>query len=91
MFVKLEQFRNQHNTTLVPQCYDQDPRLGRWVHYQRVEYWIYQQSGTLRNITSNPNLDTFGRSFIRFVKCPSPYRRHGMGGTNPISAGTELN
>jgi len=29
----------------VPQCYDKDPRLGRWVHYQRVEYWIYQQTG----------------------------------------------
>eukprot|EP00980_Cylindrotheca_fusiformis_P026948 scaffold18138_cov128-Cylindrotheca_fusiformis.AAC.14 len=40
----LEQNANGH--TLVPQCYHEDPRLGRWVHYQRVEYWIFQQSGT---------------------------------------------
>eukprot|EP00934_Nitzschia_sp_Nitz4_P006998 Nitzschia sp. Nitz4//scaffold28_size193895//28642//29952//NITZ4_001629-RA/size193895-augustus-gene-0.290-mRNA-1//1//CDS//3329545874//6988//frame0 len=45
MFEKLQAFKNQHNTTMVPQCYDQDSRLGRWVHYQRVEYWIYQQTG----------------------------------------------
>ena len=22
--------------------------LGRWVHYQRVEYWIFQQKGTAK-------------------------------------------
>lgn len=45
MFDKLAAYKSEHNSTLVPQCYDQEPRLGRWVHYQRVEYWIYQQSG----------------------------------------------
>lgn len=25
-------------------CY----RLGRWVHYQRVEYWIFQEKGTAK-------------------------------------------
>lgn len=34
----------QYGSTRVPQCYI-DSKLGRWVHYQRVEYWIYQQSG----------------------------------------------
>ena len=23
-------------------------RLGRWVHYQRVEYWIFQQKGSAK-------------------------------------------
>ena len=35
MFEKLRVYNSQFKNTLVPQCYDQDPRLGRWVHYQR--------------------------------------------------------
>jgi len=46
MFDRLLEYKKANNHTLVPQCYHDDPRLGRWVHYQRVEYWIYQQSGT---------------------------------------------
>jgi len=46
MFDKLLEYKKANNHTLVPQCYHDDPRLGRWVHYQRVEYWIYQQTGT---------------------------------------------
>ncbi|CAJ1961345.1 unnamed protein product [Cylindrotheca closterium] len=46
MFDKLVEYKKANNHTLVPQCYHDDPRLGRWVHYQRVEYWIFQQSGT---------------------------------------------
>lgn len=42
MFQKLVQYKKFFNHTRVPQCYDQDPRLGRWVHYQRVEYWLFQ-------------------------------------------------
>merc|ERR1740117_1361200 len=45
MFVKLLEFKEKNKNTLVPQCYNQDARLGRWVHYQRVEYWIFQQTG----------------------------------------------
>jgi selenocysteine-specific translation elongation factor len=45
MLEALVEFKKEHNSTMVPQCYDQDQRLGRWVHYQRVEYWIYQTSG----------------------------------------------
>jgi hypothetical protein len=35
MFEKLIEYKQQNNSTQVPQCYDNDPRLGRWVHYQR--------------------------------------------------------
>lgn len=45
MLEALVEYKKEHNSTMVPQCYDQDQRLGRWVHYQRVEYWIYQTSG----------------------------------------------
>jgi selenocysteine-specific translation elongation factor len=45
MLEALAEYKKEHNSTMVPQCYDQDQRLGRWVHYQRVEYWIYQTSG----------------------------------------------
>ena len=48
MFVKLLEFKEKNKNTLVPQCYNQDARLGRWVHYQRVEYWIFQQTGTAK-------------------------------------------
>jgi hypothetical protein len=45
MLEALVEYKKEQNSTMVPQCYDQDQRLGRWVHYQRVEYWIYQTSG----------------------------------------------
>ena len=48
MFEKLLEYKKKHNNTMVPQCYHDDPRLGRWVHYQRVEYWIYQQTGSAK-------------------------------------------
>lgn len=35
MFDKLVEYKHKFHNTMVPQCYDQDPRLGRWVHYQR--------------------------------------------------------
>lgn len=36
MFQKLVAYKMAHNgSTMVPQCYHEDPRLGRWVHYQR--------------------------------------------------------
>lgn len=35
MLEQLIEYKKANNSTLVPQCYDQDPRLGRWVHYQR--------------------------------------------------------
>jgi hypothetical protein len=35
MFDKLQAYKLHFKSTLVPQCYDQDVRLGRWVHYQR--------------------------------------------------------
>jgi hypothetical protein len=45
MLEKLIAYEREHKSTMVPQCYHLDPRLGRWVHYQRVEYWLYQSSG----------------------------------------------
>lgn len=48
MFQKLMEYKERNKHTLVPQCYTEDPRLGRWVHYQRVEYWIFQQKGTAK-------------------------------------------
>jgi hypothetical protein len=46
MLAKLVEYIKQNGNTAVPQCYHDDPQLGRWVHYQRVEYWIYQQTGS---------------------------------------------
>jgi Helicase associated domain len=40
MFAKLLEYKRQNNSTQVPQCYDQDARLGRWVHYQRGEFVV---------------------------------------------------
>jgi hypothetical protein len=43
MLEALIEYKKEHNSTMVPQCYDQDQRLGRWVHYQRgmyKHYWI---------------------------------------------------
>jgi Helicase associated domain len=46
MFEKLVKYMDLNGNTAVPQCFHDDPQLGRWVHYQRVEYWIYQQTGS---------------------------------------------
>lgn len=46
MFAKLVEYIKQNGNTAVPQCFHDDPQLGRWVHYQRVEYWIFQQTGS---------------------------------------------
>ena len=46
MFDRLLEFREKFNHTNVPQMYADAPRLGRWVHYQRVEYWVFQETGT---------------------------------------------
>jgi len=46
MFGKLLEYKEKNKNTLVPQAYKEEPRLGRWVHYQRVEYWIFQQTGS---------------------------------------------
>eukprot|EP00956_Cyclotella_meneghiniana_P027352 scaffold61109_cov22-Cyclotella_meneghiniana.AAC.5 len=35
-FVELEQFKNAHGHCNVPQRYDENPKLGAWVHQQRV-------------------------------------------------------
>jgi len=48
MFEKLMEYKSQHGHSMVPQCYQDDLRLGRWVHYQRVEYWIFQQTGSAK-------------------------------------------
>jgi hypothetical protein len=38
MFLRLLEYKKNHDgSTSVPQCYHDDPALGRWVHYQRVE------------------------------------------------------
>jgi hypothetical protein len=44
-FDKLLEYKAKHGNTMVPQCYQDDTRLGRWVHYQRVEYWLHQETG----------------------------------------------
>ena len=38
MFVKLVQYKNQHKNTMVPSCYDENPKLERWVASQRNIY-----------------------------------------------------
>lgn len=45
MFSKLMDFKLRFKHANVPQMYSEGPRLGRWAHYQRVEYWIYQETG----------------------------------------------
>jgi hypothetical protein len=45
MFYRLQEFRQLHNHAAVPQKYPQDIKLGRWVHYQRVEFWLYTNRG----------------------------------------------
>jgi hypothetical protein len=35
MYDKLIEYKKQNGNTMVPQCFHEDPRLGRWVHYQR--------------------------------------------------------
>ncbi|KAL3917445.1 MAG: hypothetical protein SGILL_004710 [Bacillariaceae sp.] len=58
---QLLEYKAKHGNTMVPQCYHEDPRLGRWVHYQRVEYWLYQNSNSAK-ITKEriARLDTIG-------------------------------
>jgi hypothetical protein len=41
VFQKLVEYKLKHGHTMVPQCYKEDQKLGRWVHYQRVEYWLF--------------------------------------------------
>jgi hypothetical protein len=38
MFEKLVAYKEQHINTMVPQHYDEDPKLGRWVDSQRTIY-----------------------------------------------------
>ena len=38
MFQRLVRYKEEHHTTLVPQMYKKDPRLGNWVHLQRTYY-----------------------------------------------------
>ena len=45
LFEKLLEFKKKNNHTMVPQVYKDDPNLGRWVHYQRVEYWLLMAEG----------------------------------------------
>eukprot|EP00429_Kryptoperidinium_foliaceum_P007691 CAMPEP_0176009660 /NCGR_PEP_ID=MMETSP0120_2-20121206/4364_1 /TAXON_ID=160619 /ORGANISM="Kryptoperidinium foliaceum, Strain CCMP 1326" /LENGTH=326 /DNA_ID=CAMNT_0017342461 /DNA_START=16 /DNA_END=996 /DNA_ORIENTATION=- len=51
MFNRLVAFKEKHKHTNVPQMYDDSPRLGRWVHYQRVEYWLFHAKGGSAKIT----------------------------------------
>lgn len=51
MYKELVKYKEEHNSMLVPQCYKPNRKLGRWVHYQRVEYWTYQQT---KNAKINP-------------------------------------
>ena len=38
MYQRLVVHKNQHQTTNIPQKYKADPKLGKWVHHQRVFY-----------------------------------------------------
>lgn len=46
MFNRLVQYKAHHRNCLVPQNYQADVKLGRWIHYQRVEFWMSKQQGT---------------------------------------------
>ena len=45
MFYHLQDYKEGEGHCLVPQNHKPDIKLGRWVHYQRVEFWLYQQRG----------------------------------------------
>lgn len=45
MFYNLQDYKEEQGHCLVPQNHKPDIKLGRWVHYQRVEFWLYQQRG----------------------------------------------
>ena len=45
MLLKLLAYKAKHHSCMVPQQYEKDTKLGRWVHYQRVEYWQFLQEG----------------------------------------------
>ena len=38
MFQRLVEYKKEHKNTKVPQQYDEDPKLGMWVHTQRSNY-----------------------------------------------------
>jgi hypothetical protein len=40
MLQQLQQYQKKEGNTLVPQCYFEHPRLGRWVHYQRGTFLL---------------------------------------------------
>jgi predicted metal-dependent RNase len=61
MFNRLVQYKAEHGNCLVPQNYQADGRLGRWVHYQRVEFWMLKQRGSGKITQSRVDkLDSIG-------------------------------
>ncbi|OEU07253.1 hypothetical protein FRACYDRAFT_197864 [Fragilariopsis cylindrus CCMP1102] len=38
MFQRLVRYKEEHHTTIVPDRYEKDPKLGRWVSHQRTYY-----------------------------------------------------
>jgi hypothetical protein len=58
-FERLEQYKQEHGDYLVPQPYEEDPSLGRWVQKQRMEY----KHGTIRE-DRKARLEELGFSWV---------------------------
>jgi hypothetical protein len=44
----LQDYRRLKGDCDVPQNYKDDKQLGRWVHYQRTEYWLRKKKGAAK-------------------------------------------
>jgi len=53
MYQRLVAFRKEHNSTLVPQEYDEDPELGLWTITQRDMYGEFSNIDELEDLTES--------------------------------------
>ena len=51
LYTRLVSYHKEHNSTLVPQKYKEDPQLGRWVSNQR---YIYKKKKTNKKAAARP-------------------------------------
>ena len=43
MFVELKKYKEKYGDTLVPSIYEDNPKLGTWVHHQRRQYKKFRE------------------------------------------------
>ena len=64
----LLKYKETHGNTLVPQCYDHDPKLGRWVHYQRGKSFEILGAMTSEMLKlGDANLSLFSLFLVTFL------------------------